>query len=142
MFCGSTELKKCKAVSQTPCQNSQPPLPQKSKPTYSCLCTYYCKGLLKQITWATYLKNAQYCERDTQREAGMEADQTTAIALPLKNGNEPESFEPKDIGVTKVLTLVMSIPISSSLTVRIQRIFLSPLGTIFLAAFHPALSAY
>ena len=111
MSCGSTKLKKRKAVSQTPHQNSRPPLPQKLKPTYSCLCTYHCKGLLKQITCATYLKHAQYRERDTQREAGMEADQTTAIAIPLKNGNEPESFEPKDIGVTKVLTLVMSIPI-------------------------------
>ena len=97
MSCGSTKSKKHKAVSQNSHQNSRPPPPQKSKTTYFCSCTYCCKGLLKQITCATHLKHAQYCERDAQRETGMEADQMTAVALPLENGDEPKSFEPEDI---------------------------------------------
>ena len=52
---------------------------------YTCSCTRRCKGALKQLTRATYLKHAIFREMDEQQEAQVQADEE--IDLPQLDGN-------------------------------------------------------
>lgn len=113
-------------TSQTSRRSSGSPSAQKPRKTFPCSCTYRCKGRLKQLTRATYLKHAQFREIDAQREAEVEgeAEEGEAIALPLENEDPDESFLPESNRTTKVLIPnIMSI--TFSLTIGIQRTFRS-----------------
>lgn len=101
MAASKTRLQKRKTTTtpilQSP--NPSPAAPQKAKQRYyPCSCTQRCKGRLKQVTRATYLKHAQFREIDAQQEARV--IETTQIndsevngVPPLENGNfsHPES---------------------------------------------------
>lgn len=63
---------------------------------FPCSCTHRCKGRLKQLTRATYLKHASFREIDAQREAEPQAEGLTAPHL--------DKSLPEDNDTTKVLS--------------------------------------
>ncbi len=94
-----SKKRKTRATSRIAGEHSQSLSTQKAKKTFPCSCTYRCKGRLKQVTRATYLKHAQYREIDAQREA--EAEQQ--MIAPLLENEESESVLPEGNGTIEVL---------------------------------------
>ena len=92
-----TSSKKRKMTSRISRQQPGPPPAEKTKNMFPCLCTHHCKGCLKQLTCTTYLKHAQFCEIDAQREA--EAEGLTA---PPHFQEDPEFVLPRDNETSEV----------------------------------------
>lgn len=89
MVSGSkTSKRKRKPVSrQLSTGNTNVPSPniKKARQTFTCSCRHRCKGIVKQLTRATYLKHAIFREIDEQQESQAQADE--AIDLPQLDGN-------------------------------------------------------
>ncbi len=85
---GKTPKRKRKPVSQQLSAgntNVPPPNIKKVKQTFTCSCSRRCKGIVKQLTRATYLKHAAFREIDEQKESQAQVDE--AINLPQLDGN-------------------------------------------------------
>ena len=96
-----SKKRKTRATSRITAQLTSRSLsPQNAKKTFPCSCTLRCKGRLKQVTRATYLRHAQFREMDAQKEA--EAEQQPMLA-PLLENEESESVSPEDDGTIEVL---------------------------------------
>ena len=95
-----SKKRKTRATSRIAGELGQSLSTQKAKKTFPCSCTYRCKGRLKQVTRATYLRHAQFREMDAQKEA--EAEQQPMLA-PLLENEESESVSPEDDGTIEVL---------------------------------------
>ncbi len=73
--------------------------------TFPCSCTHHCKGRLKQLTRATYLKHAQFWEIDVQRETEAQAEGLTA---PDLDESLPEDNETNKVLLDLLLSLILT----------------------------------
>lgn len=83
-----TRKKKSHTQSNTPShQGSRARAIPRTKETFACSCTQRCKGRLKYLMRATYLKHAPFRELDAQRDTEQTIHSPLSIATSLSSGN-------------------------------------------------------